>query len=466
LQISVCDVSSAFLQGEDLPADRKLFMRVPNNLPKHASDHVQRWAGPGYRSDVVRIVKGIFGLSESPRLWYERFRNVLRELGFKEMKLFPCVFVLWHQSGELSGRIRALMSIHVDDGLAAGDDTAEPVWTALRARLQFGNWDTVGPEGRKFCGKILSRPSPSVVEWSLNHYTADIALVPIASGRDLSAPLTAPELTELMRGNGAVGYAAKHGRHDLAYGVSRCQQSTPVATGETLVELNQLIRRARQPAVWRLTAVSDDIMDVLFLAASDAALGAMPRDGSQAGMACCVSHPSVLHGPAPTTLLESSSQRIKRSIRSSMGVEIAAAGTALEHGEFIRCAFAEMVFPDFSLRRWREWASRWRLVLVLDAKCGFDSLNGLSPPQDRRVAIDVAALKETLGEPENQATARWLPGAQHIADALTKRFGNAVLKAVMETNVWSLRETPEVRAERDRLRALRKEAKVTRERAP
>ena len=105
-------------------------------------------------------------------------------------------------------------------------------------------------------------------------------------------------------------------------------------------------------------------------------------------------------------------------------------------------------------------------MLVVDAKCGFDSLNGLSPPQDRRVAIDVAALKETLSEPETQATARWLPGPQHVADALTKRFGNAILKEVMETNVWSLRETPEVRTERDRLRTLRKDAKAARERAP
>ena len=82
LTLFVYDVSPAFLQGEDLPVEHKLFTRVPNNLPKHASDYVRGWAGPGFRSDVVRIVKGIFGLSESPRLWYERFRKVLREFGF------------------------------------------------------------------------------------------------------------------------------------------------------------------------------------------------------------------------------------------------------------------------------------------------------------------------------------------------------------------------------------------------
>ena len=82
------------------------------------------------------------------------------------------------------------------------------------------------------------------------------------------------------------------------------------------------------------------------------------------------------------------------------------------------------------------------------------------------MAIDVAALKETLSEPENPATARWLPGPQHVADALTKRFGNVIFKEILETNVWSLRGTPEVRAERDRLRALRKKVKAARERAP
>ena len=100
------------------------------------------------------------------------------------------------------------------------------MWTTFRTRLMFGNWDAVGPEGRKFSGKVLFRTSPTVVDWSLN--TVDTPPVPIASGRDPSAQLSPSELTELMRRNGAVsavGYAAKHGRHDLAYGVSRCQHA-------------------------------------------------------------------------------------------------------------------------------------------------------------------------------------------------------------------------------------------------
>eukprot|EP00969_Alexandrium_andersonii_P327223 14459236-Alexandrium_andersonii.AAC.1 len=48
------DVTAAFLQGDDLPADRRLFMRIPKNWPEAVLKWLRETLGPNVRGDVVR----------------------------------------------------------------------------------------------------------------------------------------------------------------------------------------------------------------------------------------------------------------------------------------------------------------------------------------------------------------------------------------------------------------------------
>lgn len=89
---------------------------------------------------------------------------------------------------------------------------------------------------------------------------------------------------------------------------------------------------------------------------------------------------------------------------------------------------------------------------------GFDALHGDTQMTDKRVAINVAALSESFEDPATNMGVRWLPGPQHIADALTKRNGNAVLRSVLTKGKWSQRETEDVRRERERVKQMRKVA--------
>lgn len=63
-------VTAAFLQGEELPAERVLYMRLPRRLSDDVVGLVRKLFGDGRRADLVRVKKGVFGLAESPRLWY------------------------------------------------------------------------------------------------------------------------------------------------------------------------------------------------------------------------------------------------------------------------------------------------------------------------------------------------------------------------------------------------------------
>jgi hypothetical protein len=143
-----------------------------------------------------------------------------------------------------------------------------------------------------------------------------------------------------------------------------------------------------------------------------------------------------------------------------MAAEVSAATTAFEHGDIVRVVLAAMLQPDFELRLWRNCVGAWRQFSVVDAKCAFDSVNSDLLPSDKRVAIDVAVLREALLEPESNSYMRWVPGPQMVSDGLTKLQGNGVLEAIMNEGTWSLVENEELVALRAEARIRQKESKA------
>ena len=107
---------------------------------------------------------------------------------------------------------------------------------------------------------------------------------------------------------------------------------------------------------------------------------------------------------------------------------------------------------DFEIRQWRSSACLWLLLLVIDAKTGFDILEGDATATDRRVALDIAAMRETLNDPGYRAGVRWVPGPHHLGDGLTKLAHNGVLPGVLSGHGWTLKEDAEVREGRQRRR--------------
>lgn len=96
----------------------------------------------------------------------------------------------------------------------------------------------------------------------------------------------------------------------------------------------------------------------------------------------------------------------------------------------------------------------------------FDALQGEGSASDKGVAIDVAATRKALLEPENNASVRWLQGPQDLADGLTKSAGNGVPEQVACQGLCLLRECAEVRSERGRIREQRRAAAFRRAGAP
>ena len=158
------DVSAAFLQGEQLPDDREIYVRTPHGYPPEIVEYLQSVLGKGWRTDIVKSKKGGFGLPESPRLFYLMYRAVLISLTFKECKLLVGIFVLFHVEGPKKGKLRAMAGIHVDDTRVAGDETSQPVFDALRKKLTFGK-NRKATDGWQKCVGRWEKQDPTTLEF-------------------------------------------------------------------------------------------------------------------------------------------------------------------------------------------------------------------------------------------------------------------------------------------------------------
>ena len=435
------DVSAAFLQGSPLPSSREVYVRLPSGYPPHVNDYIVEQVGGECRGDMVRMVKGGFGLAESPRLWYMEYKATLKQIDLHELKLVPGMFAAWHPDGTL----RAMVCIHVDDTRYAGDETSQEIWDKLHQRLKFGKLRRATEGWTKFCGR-WERQDPTTLEmaYSMDEYCGKIPDLETAFAKD-ATDLTAEDRVKLGSILGQVNGAARQGRYDLAYGVSHCQQLAGLGMGEAREWVKKVVQRAKKSVEVKVPRLGCEVDEMVVISASDAAYAAQPRSASQGGVMCMIAHPKVTEESVPVAIIEGQSMKINRFVRCSMAAELSMAAEGFEHGDFMRAVLAELMMKNFELRRWKWFASRWRHYLVIDAKTGYDVLNNESMTSDRKIMIDAAALREALIDEGAENFVRWMPGLEMVADGLTKWSDNGVLLRVMTTGVWCLVDTDQAR---------------------
>ena len=166
------DVSAAFLQGEELPEGRDIYVKVPHGYTSEAVHILTEVFGGGCRPDPVKLTKGGFGLPESPRLlvYLPYSRNTLKDIGGRELRLLPGFFCFYHPDG----RLRAMACIYIDDRYA-GDASAKQIWDELHHRLSFGKHRSGLDGWQKFCGRFERQDRNTFeMEYTMDEYCAAI----------------------------------------------------------------------------------------------------------------------------------------------------------------------------------------------------------------------------------------------------------------------------------------------------
>jgi hypothetical protein len=116
------DVKTAFLHGD---LDEEIYMKMPE--------------GFGNQSKICKLVKGLYGLKQSPRQWNKKLNDYLLDVGFRRSTADPCLYVKKKNSWLL------YLGIYVDDLMIFGDTESiiEETAEALKKKFEMTDLGTI-----------------------------------------------------------------------------------------------------------------------------------------------------------------------------------------------------------------------------------------------------------------------------------------------------------------------------------
>jgi hypothetical protein len=202
------DVKNAFLHGD---LQEEVYMEVPPGL-----------ASFGTKGKVCRLKKSLYGLKQSPRAWFDRFRRAICDIGYAQCNCDHTVFYK-HSSCKIT-----ILAVYVDDIIITGDDDEE----ILELKKCLSKTFEVKDLGqlKYFLGIEVARSEKGIV-LSQRKYTLDLlretgmigcraAATPIDQNDKITAQ--SGELVDRDKYQRLVGRLLYlcHTRPDIAYAVS------------------------------------------------------------------------------------------------------------------------------------------------------------------------------------------------------------------------------------------------------
>ena len=372
-RIASSDISGAFLKGDE--QQRLLYAYPP-----------QAWSGPALKGvppgSMIRLVKGVFGLNDAPRLWWTRLRKFLLSQGCRQSRLDPSVFIL-----EKNGTFEGMLTTHVDDILSVGGDLMTDLLKRVDKEFGFGSQEF---DSFRHTGKDIRKDmTTGCVHVSMPAYVDNITAPTIPRDRRAEGDdkLSAQELTSLRGINGNLQWLQNQLRPDLSFATSASQGATADARVHHLVEAQGLVAHAKRHRDFELVYQPLDLNNGGFLAVSDAGLGGIGDAGdagrvvdgkirSQGGYLVLFGDESLAHHGTRGrfNLLDWRSHKFIRVRRSSFAAETLALAEANDAVQHLRGALLIIITPNANLKEWETEVGRWPATLVVDARGCYDHL--------------------------------------------------------------------------------------------
>ena len=124
----------------------------------------------------MKVVRGIFGLANSPWLWWGHLRDTLLQMGGRQLALDRAVFV-FHAVISGVATLIAIIGVHVDDIIAAAMRIhGDKILAMLRQTFEFGKWFD---EGMQYCGKKIERTSEGCIRLTQKVFAENLQLAPM-----------------------------------------------------------------------------------------------------------------------------------------------------------------------------------------------------------------------------------------------------------------------------------------------
>ena len=429
------DVQAAFLNGNE--ARRNLYFSQPVR------------GLPGVEPDaLIEVIKGVFGLSTSPRLWWEKLSCDLKKLDIRvngetlklvQHELDVCYFLLRDAHGTLQG---ALIT-HVDDLLiAAPPHVLEAMKVSLSGIFPIAEWDVGEFE---YVGTNIKQDDAGIHLSQMSYVNSRLETVEIPKNVILDDRADGVTKIDNQSTIGALSWLASQSRPDLQAGVSLSQRKQKQPSFGDVKETNKVVKMAQngkgEPISF--TKVGSSLGDLMILVYHDAAwANATADDGdpeyvfggqgiySQLGHLVLVCDRSAMKGDVVTpAVIAWKSHGCPRVCRSTFAAETMASLEGWEDA----IAFRAMLAGSLAGEPLCEDSVRevMPIVSITDCKSLFDSVHRVGGPKassEKRLMIDLAALRQLISAEavrwgckfEDPRMMRWVPTDFQLADILTK----------------------------------------------
>eukprot|EP00438_Fugacium_kawagutii_P013250 Skav234490 [mRNA] locus=scaffold3731:121116:128177:+ [translate_table: standard] len=447
---SVGDIRAAFLNG--IPAPRKLYFRQPRSgMPT---------LEPG---QLIEVLKGVFGLSTSPKLWWTKLSTDLvklvfkiqdEELVFKQNPVDPCVFML--QPKDQDNTVRGLLLTHVDDLLLLTEPALEEgLHVELQRHFPIDEWDKRNFE---YVGCEFECRPESIKIRQVNYATNRVDKVELHPEQKDDEKATREQLEENRTSIGSVSWLSKQTRPDLLCAVSQAQRVQGDPTVKDLKQTNKLVEAAIKHKDCGISLNKIEENDLCIIAYHDAAWGNAKLDDAQVqdedwlgehqvasqlgALVVAADKRCLADQPGTFSLLHWQSKGCKRVCRSTFAGETMACSDAIESGIFLRGLLVSMMkgylVPEGLAGKYVDFHC------ITDCKSLYDHTHREGAPKapaDKRLSIDLAAIRQVLAregrhqwekmhnKTENDLVTpelpcrpplHWLPTGEQLADILTK----------------------------------------------
>eukprot|EP00971_Amphidinium_carterae_P159289 3157789-Amphidinium_carterae.1 len=284
------DVQTAFLSGR--PIEREVYFRTPK-LPassKHGTPVLPH-------GTLLHLLKGAYGLSEAPRLWFLQAKKLVEECGFRElMEARACFVHNGHVTVKGAGRtpvVKMILLLHVDDGLLVADfEDVEclEVYERVNARFSIKEWNILRPgHPITYLGLQIRQTSEGFTLCMREYVEQKIQPVTVSKqsqDEDVLSPQQQKEYNLYRSLLQRLAWPSRHVGIEHAYDCSSMAARSSEAKVKDLKELNALARRVMQSAKAGEMVLHYQPIDVAhpwFVTTHDASFARETNGRSQAG---------------------------------------------------------------------------------------------------------------------------------------------------------------------------------------
>ncbi|CAE7379448.1 RE2 [Symbiodinium sp. KB8] len=419
-------------------------------------------------SQILRLLKPVYGRPDAPRAWYEELARVLTtEMGFTKSNIDPAMFMLRDDNGSLVG----CMVVHVDDLMVChdGSDFAAGIVDKLGKRFPFGTWDNVAEKqsGVTYCGKeirLIQHQGEESISLSQDGFVdGRLQEMEVLKDRrqDPESFATEEEKANFRSVVGSLQWLSTQSRPDLSFETNQLQKRIADLRVHDLLRANRAVKevsRNRMQLVFKnlgrdaqLVVYTDaglyssvgvdidekeaeDILQSekskrLVYSQKGAVVGFVKRDATE--MKGEESHLNVLDWRSTTN---------KRVIESSFAAETQAALMALGMGHFCQVLMSELRFGAEVIGSVEDdgWHDLVSMTVVTDCKSIYDTVHKDGQHiSDKSSVVSAVLLRQLLSTRGAHSKARllWVPTRHQLADGLTKGGRAKELRELLERGV-------------------------------